>query len=90
MENNNFFELSLPSQQDQHAYGADRKPKKPFRKTVTLKSILNWIAAQDYSEEIKEKLVIMVKNQPSGVLHKFISNVDKYVNSIIINARKSK
>ena len=89
MENNNFFNISLPNQQDQYAMGADRKAKKPFRKTVTLKNILAWIQAQDYTDDIKDKLSIMAKNQPSGILSKFISNADKYVNSIIINAKKN-
>jgi hypothetical protein len=90
MENNDFFELSLPNQQDEHAYGADRKPKKPFKKTITLKQVINWINSQEYNDEIKEKLIGMVKRQPAGILNKFYLNVDKYVNSIIINARKNK
>ena len=89
MENNDFFDMSLPSQEDNYAFGADRKPKKPFKKTVTLRSILSWIAAQDYNEDIKEKLTNMVKRQPTGIVSQFFNRVDKYVDSIIINNRKN-
>ena len=88
MENSNFFDISLPNQQDQHAFGADRKPKKPFKKTVTLKSIIQWIETQNYNDDVKDKLINMVKRQPSGVLNQFYNKVDKYVDSIIINSRK--
>lgn len=88
MENNDFFDLSLPSQEDKHAFGADRKPKLPFKKTVTLKQILSWIEVQDYNNDIKEKLSSMVKRQPAGIMSQFFNRVDKYVDSIIINNRK--
>jgi hypothetical protein len=87
MENNDFFEISLP-QQSERAYGADRKPKKPFKRTMTINMLIEWIKDQNYEGYIKEKLIVMVKNQPSGALNNFKDNIEKYVNSIIINNRK--
>jgi hypothetical protein len=89
MEHSNFFNLSIPKPDDKTS-GLDRKPKVPFRKQTTVKSLTDWINLQEYSDDIKAGLIIKLTAYPQSALAHFKKNIDKHVNMIIVNSKKNK